>query len=327
MSNDFYPTGGDVSPGGIAVSNIIAKTSLEVLKRKIVLGNLVTRDAETDFVPGVGSTVNVRVPTKLKAHDVDRGGDMPQDSLDEKVIPVTLDVHGVSQVATNSWDVTLDIKDYVKQVVGPQTEAVAQRIEDRIATEFNTVINSDGTGKDGQGQTLAKALEFDTSKPFHQILIEADQVLGEADVPLENRVLVVNPAFRAWILSDPMMVEDRSTGDPSLIQNGGSRLATNYMGKRFGYDVFLSTAVQGACAFVKEAFTLANVAPGSHAGVGADGRQSQDGYAIRWAKAWDPKKAADVSHLDAFCGAVIMDAKRCIGIKVKSAAPTPPKGS
>ncbi|CAM5534890.1 hypothetical protein GCM10010329_28840 [Streptomyces spiroverticillatus] len=308
-----------ISPGKIAVSDVIASAALEALNQKIVIGNLVSRDAETDYVPGVGSTVNVRIPTKLTAHDVARGGDMPSDSLDEKVIPVTLDVHAVSQVHSNAHDVTLDIKNYAKQVVGPQVDAVAGRIEKRIAAELDKVVKADGTtAKDAQGQLIAKPVEHKPADAFSKALIAAGEVLDGNDVPLEKRILVVNPKFRAAILSDPLLVADHNAGTPELITDGASRLATNYMGKRYGFDVYLSTAITGAVAFTAGAFTLANVAPRSNVG-GAQGRQVKDGYALRHATGFDPKKAADFSHLDAFCGAAVMDAKRCIGITVKAA--------
>ncbi|GAB2704164.1 P22 phage major capsid protein family protein [Kitasatospora kifunensis] len=301
-----------------AISTAVLTGSLEVLSKRLVLPNLVTRQGVADFQPARGKTVMVRIPTALKAKRLPQGGTVEDSPLVETEIPVTLDTHSYSSVKADSWDLTVNLESYAQQVVAPQVNAVAEDVELRISTELNRFVASDGkTDRDGQGQIIPAAIECSMSS-FHAALVKADRALNDNSVPLSGRALVVNPAFREVIMNDPTYIKAADFGSAALIQQGAAEKDKMYMGTILGFAVYLSNFVTGAVAFVKEAFCLATGAPQAFASAGYSGSLSKDGYGLRHTQGVDMSTLSERSVVDSFSGAVIFDARRAIGIRAKA---------
>ncbi|MFE0103818.1 hypothetical protein [Streptomyces sp. NPDC059009] len=333
MSVQFSNFGSIVD--GIGVVNQIAETSLENLKAESVLGRLVYRDLESDFTPGVGATMNVRKPTKFAVKNLAKDGEVKNEALDEKLLPVVIDTHAYASTLTNTWNETLDIADVVVQITGPLSAAVAvddtvdeddpsaRSIEARIADEFKKVIDSDGaTAKDAEGKVIPKAIEHKSKSSFRDTLVKVDAQMNANKVPLEGRRLVVSPDFRAEILSDDLFVKADSYGSPQVIQRGGAidAVTANHMGNFLGFDVYLSTMLDGAVAFTREAFALAVAVPVPMEGaVSTAVSDKESGYGMRLTKAAVPSRLSTQVSTDVLCGAAILDADRCVGIKIATA--------
>ncbi|MGW5396730.1 hypothetical protein [Streptomyces sp. NPDC003952] len=309
------------SSGSIGVVDYISQVSVVALKNASVLGRLVARDIDKDFTPGVGATVNVRKVTSFGAKNLAKDADVSNSKLDEKLVPVVIDTHAYVSTLTNTWDETLNIESIAKQITVPQAEAVAvgdeNSIEARIAAELKKVISADGTAKDAEGKNLPKAIEHKQGDSFRDTLIKMDLHMNEKKVPLDGRRLVVSPKFRAEILADDLFVKADSYGKANLVQDGAERLTEMFMGSFLGFNVFLSTMVDGMVGFTREAFTLAVRVP-----VPIEGAQSastvdpDSGFGMRLTKAAVPSKLSTQVSSDVLCGAAIMDADRCIGVKL-----------
>ncbi|MGW2230536.1 hypothetical protein [Streptomyces formicae] len=308
--------------GQVGVIDQIAKASVANLKNASVLGRLVYRDIEADFVPGVGATMNVRKPTKFTSKNLAKDAKVENSKLDEKLIPVVLDTHAYVSTVTNTWDERLNIADIAAQITLPQSDAVAvgdeNSIESRMAAEFAKVIAAKGTDvKDAEGKNVPKAIDHKKGDSFRDTLIAIDLHMTEKKVPLDGRRIVVSPKFRAEILADDLFVKADSYGTASLIQGGGERLAEMYMGKFLGFEVYVSTMVDGMVAFTREAFAQAIAVPAAIPGTESASVTSRDsGYGVRIVKAALPEMLGTQVSTDVLCGAAILDADLCIGVKL-----------
>ncbi|MFB7180896.1 hypothetical protein ACFCYI_24745 [Streptomyces sp. NPDC056257] len=308
--------------GNVGVVDYVSQVSVAALKNASVLGRLVARDIENEFFAGRGATVNVRKVTSFTAKNLAKDAEVSNSKLEEKLIPVVIDTHAYVSTLTNTWDETLNIESISKQITIPQAEGVAvgdeNSIEARIAAELNKVIAADGTtAKDAEGKLLPKPIEHKQGDSFRDTLVKLDLHMTEKKVPLDGRRLVVSPKFRAEILSDDLFVKADSYGQASLVQNGAERLTEMFMGTFLGFHVFLSTLVDGMVAFTREAFTLAVRVPAPMEGAQSASTIDRDsGYGMRLTKAAVPSKLSTQVSSDVLCGAAIVDADRCIGVKL-----------
>ncbi|MFB7741377.1 hypothetical protein ACWCWQ_34745 [Streptomyces sp. NPDC001571] len=314
------------SSGAAGVIDTIASASVVALKNASVLGRLVNRDIEGSFQHGTGATVNVRKPTKFGAMNLDKDADVTNSKLNEKLLPVVLDTHAYVSTLTNTWDNSVIVSDQNLQITLPQAAAVAvgdeNSIEARIAAELKRVIASDGKGTDSKGKdaeekALAKAIEHKEGDKFRDTLVKVDAHMNKNKVPLEGRRLVVSPEFRAEILMDDLFVKADSYGSASLVQRGGETLNEMHMGNLLGFSVFLSPMIDGAVAFTRDAFTLALRVPAPMDGAVSGAVIDRDsGYGMRLTKAAVPNKLSTQVSTDVLVGATILDADRCVGVKL-----------
>ena len=56
-------------PNSLLTADVIAREALMVLEANMVMGGLVHRDYDNEFVAGVGDTVTIRKPAKFVAHN------------------------------------------------------------------------------------------------------------------------------------------------------------------------------------------------------------------------------------------------------------------
>ncbi|WP_167152461.1 P22 phage major capsid protein family protein [Streptomyces sp. MBT27] len=311
--------------GSVGVIDHIAEVSVVTLKNTSVLGRLVFREVENDFQAGVGATVNVRKPSIFTSKNLAKDADVSNSKLDEKLIPVTLDTHAYVSTLTNTWDETVNLENVARQITLPQAEAVAvgdtDSIEARIAAELKKVISAKGTDvKDAEGKNVPKAIEHKKGESFRDTLVKLDAHMNSKKVPLVGRRLVVSPEFRSEILMDDLFVKADSYGNPNLIQGGGDNVDANHMGNFLGFDVYLSTMVDGMTAFTREAFALALRVPVPMEGAVSSSVIDRDsGFGMRLTKAAAPSKLATQVSTDVLVGAAILDADRCIGVKLVTA--------
>ncbi|MFD3514270.1 hypothetical protein [Streptomyces sp. NPDC058657] len=300
----------------VGIVDAIASNALVALRKKVVLPALMYRDNTGDFMVGRGHTVNVRVPSVLKAKKLDRGGTATWTNLDEKLIPVTIDAHLYEGVKTDAWDATMDVESYVVQVVKPALDAVTDGMEDYAAVLIQKVIDADGTTLvDGQGVKVKKAQEVTKAK-LREALIAAGTTLTNNKVGLQGRVLVVDAAFHAELLGTDLFVQADQSGSNVILSDGAKGPADNYVGKFLTFDVYLSTAITGACAFTKEAFALVNSVPEAR-DAEVSRRVAEDGYAMRYAQSWVHNQFSNVDSIDTFAGGAILDSTRAVALKLK----------
>ena len=279
----------------LKADNIVA-TALELLSRSIVLPRLVTQYGLADFKGAKDDTITIRVPALLTAREYEwrtRAQPIVMDELEELGVPLALDKHPYSAVAITDEELTLDITDFAKQVLQPQIDAVAARLEEYIATAM--------AGADTDHADIAYAEDPDAAG-FYNALVDARAALNAARIPMAGRVVVVGSAVEAAALKENAFRDVSQSGSP-----GALRDAT--LGQVAGFTVVSSSSVDDdfAMAFHKSAFAFGNVAPAVPAGAAFGSSQSKDGLALRWIRDYDTMYARDRSFVSSFAGAASVD--------------------
>src|SRR5690606_22357644 len=283
----------------------IANFSLGVLEREIVLPALVWRDAGGSFKGAAGDTITIRVPARTTARTRDlRGtrqynasvgspatnvagaGIITMDELTETSVDVTLDTAAYSAVPITDEELTLDIVDFGAQIAEPQIRAVAEAIENAVASEMT-------------GATYATTIEIpeDTTDPFDYI-VDARVALNKANVPMSERRLVVGSDFEGLLLkSDELHQVDKAGTDSAL------RDAT--IGRLAGFpEVVVSNALPSnvGFAFHRTAYVLNMQAPAVPEGATYGSSRSAFGLAMRWIRDYDFRNVQDRSLFDVYFG-------------------------
>jgi hypothetical protein len=268
--------------------DVIARTTLGLLTREIVLPGVVWRDFDTEFNGRVGESVTVRVPAVATARewalDNNRAAPITTDELTEDSFTVALTKVPYHSASITDEDMDLRIENFGAQVLLPQVRAIAEKIESYVATAM-------------QGATYETELAVNGSDPY-LTLVEARKALNDANVPRAERFVVVGSAIEAAILSsDRFKPLDNATGQSAFSEATIGRIA--------GFTVVGSNALEEDEAYClhRTAYILATRAPAVPAGAKQGSAQSYQGLACTWTQDYDPDYLRDRSVVRAFAGA------------------------
>ncbi|WHM40255.1 P22 phage major capsid protein family protein [Streptomyces sp. BPTC-684] len=285
-----------------AQSNVVAKTAASMLKAELVLGRLVHRSAESEFMGGRGDTVRVRVPHVIEAKPFTGSTSAVTKTLNEQVVPVVLTTHAMNGVELTAKDTSLNIESFGAQVLAPQVAGVAEMIEGEIARVMQPAVTS-------------ATLTIDVKNP-RDAITKAGEILDSRKVGAKTRVLVVSPNVKRALLMDPNLSQADSAGSTSVLQDA-------IVGRLHGFDVFMSPYIaDGAVAMTKEAYAAAIVAPikpESATGSSAVDDDNQ-GYAMTVWMGLDVETRQERSICEAFVGATVLDVNRAVGLKFNAPA-------
>ena len=157
--------------------NIVANEALLVLMSNLTMAGLVHRDYADEFHQ-VGDTINVRKPAKFVAQNFT--GQTDVQDITEGSVAVKMDRFRDVTVAVTSKQLSLDIKDFSKQVIEPALRAIAEAVDvDLIAV--------------GIEQALGSASVSGT--PVLADIAGVGKVLDVAKAPRANRNLVLPPTI------------------------------------------------------------------------------------------------------------------------------------
>ncbi|MFB7643881.1 P22 phage major capsid protein family protein [Streptomyces sp. NPDC056084] len=273
----------------------IAATSLGLLDRELVLGNLVWSNAGFDFTGAKADTVTVRIPSQLNAREYDwrndRTTDIVLDELTEDSITVQLNKDIYSAVAVTDEELTLDVKDFGSQVLEPQVKAVAKAIDTGVANMIQTANYS------------VPAIVVDEKDPF-PAFIDARAALNKAEVPVNDRTLLIGSDVETALLKSGRLTDVSKSGSDSALRQAE-------VGKLAGFNLVTSNAInpRSAFAFIPSAFVLATRAPAIPAGVTSGSSQSYNGLSMRWVRDYDAAKLRDRSIVNLYAGFNVMTDK------------------
>lgn len=154
---------------------IIANEALMVLQSNLVMANLVHRDYSDEFVK-VGDTITVRKPAKFIARNFT--GHTVDQNATEGSVTVKLDRFRDVTVPVSAKELTLNIKDFSKQIIEPAMQAIAEAVDaDLLAV---------GISKAG------KTVEVSNTPKITDIA-GVGKALDMSKAPRENRRLVLPP--------------------------------------------------------------------------------------------------------------------------------------
>ena len=266
--------------------SLVVQTAVEILQRQRVLQSLVTTDGLGDFGGSANDTINIRIPAIAGAHTRtlrDSNRNLTTDDLVEYNIPVQLTEHVYSAIKLTDEQRTLDITDFARQVVMPQVSAMAYKLEDLVAD----LIDS---------PEYDEVLEIDPSDVF-PAFVDARKKLNDANVPDQNRVLVVGSAVEAQILKDTQFRYAEHSGDNNALRRA-------FLGDIAGMRAFRSNAIDPNVAYVwhPTAFVYVNRAPVASEGVVASASYAADNSSLRWLCDWSYGEIGLRSLVDVFTG-------------------------
>ncbi|MGW0929589.1 P22 phage major capsid protein family protein [Streptomyces sp. NPDC002644] len=291
-------------PNTFPHTEVVAKAAPELLKAELVLGRLVFRDAEAEFSGGVGDSVRIRVPKLIEAAAFAGSTSAVTTNLNERSVTITLSQHGMNGVELTAKDMTLDVTDFLRQVIAPQVAGVAKFAEMAIAAAMQPVIN-------------AGTLEINPNDP-RKAITRAGAILDAREVSAKDRILVVDPEGKEVILNDPALSSVADAGSADELRNA-------HIGRLHGFDVYVSPYIKGAIAMTREAFAAAFRAPAKPQSMNGASYEDENGqgYAMTWFMGFDLETRQERSITEIFAGAALLDDKRAVGLKLGARPATP----
>lgn len=296
-------------------ANRIAAAALGVLEREIVLPQLVWRDPVGPISGVAGDTVTIRVPARGVARSRPLRGARPTasegegiiqlDELTETSVDVVLDEDIYHAMAITDEELTLDITDFGQQILLPQVRAVAEGLENKLANTMvnasyaNTVTIPRAKLADG---TTDSTQDWDT----YRGMVEARRLLNVANVPQNDRLVVVGSDMEAAFLNDPHLNRYNQSGSASALRD-----ATIGSIAGFGTIVVSNALPPGfGVAYHRSAFVMSMQAPVAPRGASFGATQGMAGLNMRWLMDYDLRNLQDRSVLDCYAGTgVIADGK------------------
>ncbi|MFE4257469.1 P22 phage major capsid protein family protein [Streptomyces sp. NPDC056883] len=295
-------------------SDKLAAASLANLEASAVLAATVQKQAAGQFDGTVGHAVNIRRPAMLVADEgkIDGTGTgflgaatIKTQSLNETVLAVKLTDHVYSAVALNDAELSLEIPEFAAQVALPQTDAVVDNLERKVAKAMT------GFGTDVKALELDKVTYGDNQT---QQVVSAEQIrfkvaelasaLTATNVPTSGRYLVLGAKVAGQLLNDPNLVRVSEAGT-------GSALREAVIGKLFGFTLIQSNHVDAETmyAYHPSAIQLVTRAPMVPPSIKVGSSQADSGYALRWVRDYDSSIASERSFFSTFVGVVAVDDK------------------
>lgn len=220
-------------PNTILTPSIIANEALLVLRENLVMANLVHCDYSKEFV-AVGDTITVRKPAKFVAKNFT--GKVEEQAITEGKVDVKMDRFRDVTIPVTSKEMTLDIKEFSKQVLEPAMQSIATAVDADIIA----------TGVEGAKVTVAKGQDPD--KPIKDIA-KAGAYLDMFKAPVTDRRFVLNPMHKLDYVTDSNMSNVSASGSSEALRNAA-------LGHLYTFDTYMTqNAPYSAAGVLGEAGT------------------------------------------------------------------------
>lgn len=262
--------------------------ALAALEEEAVLSSLITRIDGNGFVGALNDTINYKLKRVAKARDYEfrtRVNPIVLDDITQLTIDIKLDTHVYSGVPITDEELTLDVTEFVEEIVRPQAVAVVDRAENKVKAALAAApfVTDD-----------IAILEADD--PYDAAL-DVRQALNDQKAPSGNRTWLVGSAVERWILGSDRISKPEYSGSTSAL-----REAT--VGRIAGLTVVANERLNANewYAFHPSALVLANLAPAIPQGVTYGARRRDSGWSIRVIRDYDPNYLRDRSILSTFMG-------------------------
>ena len=273
---------------------MIANEALMVLRNNAVMANLVHRDYSDEFVGGVGDTITIRKPATFEAKEYSSGITV-QDAT-ESSITVKMDKHLDVSFAVSSKQMTMDIKDFSRQLLVPAMQAFQDKIDSYILALASSLTNKVTASGDAKTD-----------------IIDARKFLTANAAPLTERRYVYGSATEADLLKTDLFISAEKVGD------AGTALREASLGRKFGLDFYADQNVDkvsklGGVAFHKNAFALVTRPLALPQGAANAAIVNYDGFGLRVVYGYDMNAKTDTISIDMLCGVKTLDAKLAAAI-------------
>lgn len=263
----------------------VATLAAKLAGQDFNLASLISADVANDFAAGTGDTIRIPVPAAIPTHSKsvhDTTTALVSDKLTEQAIDVKLETHIYNLAILSDGDLSLNITDYTRSVLVPQSRAIAAKVEALTAATMAATPASAG-------------IAYDATAPA--------QTFTAARRQLRNNGVPASATLRAAVGADVYA--------DLLDAPAGKGFDADGSGKVRGFEVIESTrlAPGDAVFFIPTAFALVARAPQVPQGVayGAsittkvdDGNEHGMSFAVRVLNDYDSNVAADRSLVSTF---------------------------
>lgn len=282
MANDFKFDAPQVAS---VAANLVAEDG--------VLSALVSRNYTQEFLgEGTGGRpIAIKQPTTLiaRSREIDDiTSTIVLDEIAETTVTVNLSkTHDYSAVPLSEADLNLNIKDFGVQVLKPQTAAVADSIEHKVASALLAVPVTD----------LGTIDEADPVRYFTKLR----KWLRDNGVPTEGINVAVGTDLYAMLLDAKAITDVSESGSTAALRDAA-------VGKVRGLTIVESTRVDEdeILAFHRDAVTLVTRAPAVPQGATYGAQVSEAGFALRYLRDYDAMRTVDRSIVSTFSGVGIL---------------------
>lgn len=280
-----------------------ARSMLAALRWNSTLPRTVRQDFSTDFVAGIGRTVDVKKPVSAGTARIYTAANRAArdaigfNDLTEATVAVTLANQVYNAVRLPDDFATFDLTSLQQQVLKPQAESVVDALAAPLITEMAAISGVTGTeiAADGSG-ALA-------------VVGRARKVLNDRKVPFADRWLAVGTEIAEDILNLKELTDASQSGSDGALREG-------IIGRLRGFTVVEDPALpadQGV-AYHRDAFAHVTRPSAPPQGAAFSKVVAEGGFSLRWIQHYNPNQLEDQSVVDTFYGAKTLDATRAVGI-------------
>lgn len=273
----------------------VAVVAAKLVKEDGYLSALVSKNYEQEFMGEgtAGRPIKIDIPTTLiaRSRDIDDvTSNIVLDEITEDSEIVSLGkAMDYSAVPLSEADLAFNLEDFGKQVLAPQTAAVADAIEHKLSSALLAIPRPE-----------AFTAVYDPANPV-KYLTALRKHLRDNGVPQDGISLAVGTGIFADFLDAKAITDVSESGSTAALREG-------QVGKVRGFTIVESTRLDDMelTAFHRDAVTLVTRAPAVPAGASFGAQVSAGGYSLRYLRDYDANKTVDRSIVAAFSGVGIL---------------------
>ena len=275
-------------------SNNLAAVASVLIAKDLKVASTVNRAFSPEFDGKRGKSVNVRIPASLAPNTRALGTltTFAPSDLVEATQPVALTTDFYSRTIIDDEDLTLSVQDYARDVLLPQTMAIAAGIENAVIAKLQSVAEDATLDTANDPSDKLKVLDF---------LVDVRAKLRGLGAPESGLVVALSVEAYAAML--------KALGSASFDQgvaSMGSGNIVRYAGLSIVESNRLATAE--AIAYHKDAITLALKAPAAAESGTSANAMAEQGVPLRVVQAFDHTNGQHISLLNVYGGTALMNA-------------------
>ena len=203
---------------------VVAKLAIPALLKNWVFAGLVHRDYSKEFKK-VGNSVRIRKPATFTAIEFDGDLEGEWQTIQETYVDVLMDTVLTVPIEFTQVEQSLDIVNFNLQVVEPAMQALAQKVDEKLALKYKDIPYYHDITETDQGTILASVLG-------------ARKVQNDLKVPFDKpRYAVMSPLTTATLLALDAFRDLDKVGDTKALKEAS-------IGRRFGYEFFENQNIQ-----------------------------------------------------------------------------------
>lgn len=208
-----------------------ARSTLAALRWLTTLPRTVRQDFSSEFVPGVGTVVNIKNPISAGTARVYTAANRSArdaivfDDLSQTTIPVTISDQVYKAVRLPDDFATFTLQDLEQEVLRPQAESVVDGVAKPLIAEMNAVDTDAGI------PTLTDSNALD-------VLIEARAVLNERKVPMTDRFVALSPEAETAFLKLDQLQKVNESGTDGVLRDA-------VIGRLMGFTLVVDQSLGG----------------------------------------------------------------------------------